>query len=68
MSLFFIVLGVLFLCVLGMSVGVIMGRKPIKHCGAAIDANGNRTECALCGNTTCKNNANALEAQVPQDR
>lgn len=56
MSLFLVVLGVLLLCVLGMSIGVMMGRKPIKHCGASIDANGNRTECALCGNTSCKNN------------
>lgn len=56
MNLFIIVLGVLLLCVLGMSVGVIMGRKPIKHCGAVVDANGNKTECSLCGNMSCKKN------------
>jgi len=51
-----IVLGVLLICVGGMSVGVLAGRKPIKHCGgAATDAQGNPVECALCGNTSCKN-------------
>ncbi|MCC5847825.1 MAG: ApbE family protein [Verrucomicrobia bacterium] len=50
-----IVLAVLLLCVLGMSVGVLSGRKPIKHCGAVVDASGNKVECSICGNTSCKN-------------
>lgn len=51
-----IVLAVLGLCVTGMAVGVMNGRKPIRHCGgASLDADGNRGECALCGNTSCKN-------------
>ena len=54
--LFFIVAGVLLLCVAGMAVGVMAGRKPIQHCGnATVDENGNKVECALCGNTECKN-------------
>jgi len=54
--LFLIVAGILLLCVLGMAVGVMAGRKPIQHCGnATVDKDGNRTECALCGNTQCKN-------------
>jgi hypothetical protein len=52
-----VVLFVFTICVAGMAIGVMNGRKPIKHCGgAALDANGNRTSCALCGNGTCKNN------------
>jgi hypothetical protein len=51
-----IVLAVLGICVTGMAVGVMNGRKPIRHCGgAALDAEGNPGKCALCGNTTCKN-------------
>ncbi len=56
-----IVLGVLLLCVLGMSVGVLSGRKPIKHCGAVVDADGNTVECSLCGNTQCKNKKELAE-------
>ena len=53
-----IVLAVLGLCVTGMAVGVINGRKPIRHCsGAALDADGNPGKCALCGNTTCERQA-----------
>lgn len=66
MNIFIIAPAVLLLCVLGMSIGVIMGRKPIKHCGAAIDANGNKTECALCGNTSCKNKKSPENDQPPQ--
>ena len=55
--LFLIVAAVLLFCVFGMSVGVMAGRKPIQHCGnATVDENGNKRECALCGNTECKNN------------
>ena len=45
-----IVLGVLLLCVAGMAIGVIFGRKPIKHCGGAINDRGEREPCSLCGN------------------
>ena len=56
--LFLIVSAVLLLCVGGIAVGVISGRKPIQHCGnSTVDANGNRSECALCGNKQCKNKA-----------
>lgn len=62
LPLLLIVLFVLGLCVAGMAIGVMNGRKPIKHCGgAALDANGNRSKCALCGNTTCKNNKKPSE-------
>lgn len=51
-----IVLAVLLLCVLGMAIGVMAGRKPIKHCGSTIGANGEVVECSLCGNrSTCPN-------------
>jgi hypothetical protein len=54
---FLIVLAVLLLCVLGMSIGVIFGRKPIKHCGgASIGHKGEVIDCPLCSNTGCKNN------------
>jgi hypothetical protein len=54
--LFLVVTAVLLLCVTGMAVGVMAGRKPIQHCGnATVDENGNKVECALCGNTECKN-------------
>ena len=46
----FIVLGVLLLCVAGMAIGVMFGRKPIKHCGGAINDRGEREPCSLCGN------------------
>ena len=60
-----IVLGVLLLCVAGMAIGVMFGRKPIKHCGGAINEHGEREACSLCGNHgQCKREklANATEA------
>jgi hypothetical protein len=54
--LFLVVAGILLLCVVGMSVGVMAGRKPIQHCGnGTVDKDGRPVECALCGNTECKN-------------
>ena len=54
--LFLVVAGILCLCVAGMSIGVMAGRKPIQHCGnGRVDENGKRVECALCGNKECKN-------------
>lgn len=51
-----IVMAVIGICVTGMAVGVMNGRKPIRHCGgAAADADGKPGKCALCGNTSCKN-------------
>lgn len=51
-----IVLTVLLLCVLGMAIGVMAGRKPIKHCGSTIGPNGEVLECSLCGNRSrCPN-------------
>ena len=51
-----VVLGVLLLCVAGMAVGVMKGRKPIQHCGnATVDKDGNRVDCALCGKKSCPN-------------
>lgn len=61
-----IVLGVLLLCVIGMAVGVLNGRTPIRHCGAVVDAQGNKVECAICGNKTCKNNKK-IDADAPAD-
>jgi hypothetical protein len=53
-----VALGVIGVCVAGMAIGVMNGRTPIKHCGSAsIGPDGKRTECALCGNKTCKNNS-----------
>jgi len=53
--LFLTVFGVLLVCVVAMAVGVLAGRKPIKHCGSAVDADGNKIECSVCGNMSCKN-------------
>ncbi len=63
---FLIVFGVLLVCVVGMSVGVIAGRKPIKHCGSSVDPTGNKVGCSMCGNMECKNNKNGDEKSPPQ--
>ena len=56
-------LGVLLLCVGGMAIGVMFGRKPIKHCGGAINERGEREACTLCGaKGTCKRE----DKQAPQ--
>ena len=51
-----IVLAVLLLCVIGMAVGVMAGRKPIKHCGSSVGPNGETISCPTCGNRSCANN------------
>ncbi|MCK9563608.1 MAG: (Na+)-NQR maturation NqrM [Bacteroidales bacterium] len=53
---FVITLGVLLLVVVGMSVGVIMGRKPIKgSCGGIGAALGEKDYvCEICGNDPAK--------------
>ncbi len=51
-----IVLGVLLLCVTGMSVGVLNGRKPIQHCGnSSLQYKGQQIDCPICANKTCPN-------------
>ncbi len=53
---FLIIFAVLALCVVGMAIGLVFGRPPIKHCGgAAIGPDGKRGTCSLCGNTSCPN-------------
>ena len=56
------VLITLLICVGAMAIGVMFGRKPIKHCGGAQMADGKTVSCALCGNSGCPNKKKA-EAQ-----
>ncbi len=52
-----VVLAVLLLCVLGMAIGVVFGRKPIRHCGgSSLVYKGEKIDCPLCSNEGCKNN------------
>ena len=52
-----IILAVLLLCVLGMAIGVLFGRKPIQHCGnSSLVYKGEKIDCPVCANTRCKNN------------
>lgn len=51
-----IVLAVLLICVGGMSVGVLTGRKPIQHCGSSsLKYKGQKIDCPLCSNKECPN-------------
>ncbi|MGA0334394.1 MAG: ApbE family protein [Kiritimatiellia bacterium] len=53
---FLVILGVLLLCVVGMSIGVLNGRKPIQHCGSSsLKYKGQSIDCPLCSNKECPN-------------
>jgi hypothetical protein len=52
---FAVVLGVLLICVLGMAIGVIFGRKPIQHCSSSFKYKGQNIDCPLCSNKECPN-------------
>jgi len=53
---FVIILAVLLLCVAGMSVGVLNGRKPIQHCASSSrNFKGQPIDCPLCSNKECPN-------------
>lgn len=55
LELFFIVFGVFGFLVAIMAIGVIMGRRPISgSCGGIGRANGEDSECAICGGDTLK--------------
>jgi|GEM_PF-886221 len=57
MILLSITLLVLVLCVAGMAVGVMVGRKPIQHCGnASLKHKGQDIDCPLCANKECPEN------------
>lgn len=54
--LFGIVLGIVLICVAGMSVGVLNGRKPIQHCGnSSLKYKGQEIDCPVCSNKECPN-------------
>jgi hypothetical protein len=54
MALFFIVFGVMFLVITAMSVGVLMGRKPIAGSCGGMSALGMEVACDICGGDTSK--------------
>ena len=51
MNLFFFVLGILALCMLGMAVGIIIRNKGFTTCGraAAAEMEGGSGRCSVCG-------------------
>ena len=49
MTTFFLALFVLLLVVLGMSIGVLLGRKPIAGTCGGMSALGMKTSCDICG-------------------
>ncbi len=49
MTTFLLAFGVLLLIVIAMSVGVLLGRKPIKGSCGGMSALGMETECDICG-------------------
>lgn len=54
MTTFFLALAVLLLVVIGMSVGVIFGKKPIKGSCGGMASLGMETECDICGGDKVK--------------
>ena len=52
MQIFFLTLGLLATIILIMSVGVIMGRKPIAGSCGGMSALGMETDCDICGGDT----------------
>ncbi|MDF3129373.1 ApbE family protein [Kiritimatiellaeota bacterium B1221] len=63
-----IVLAVLLICVLGMSVGVLNGRKPIQHCGSSSrQYKGQEIDCPLCSNKKCPNEKKGACTKGSQD-
>ncbi|MGD9983103.1 MAG: (Na+)-NQR maturation NqrM [Porticoccaceae bacterium] len=51
---FLLALGVLLLLIAGMSIGVLMGRKPIAGSCGGMAALGMEVECDICGGDTTK--------------
>jgi len=54
MTTYILAFGILGLVILGMSVGVIFGRSPIKGSCGGMSALGIDTECEICGGDTAK--------------
>ncbi|MEL0167875.1 MAG: (Na+)-NQR maturation NqrM [Pseudomonadaceae bacterium] len=57
---------VMLLCVAGMAVGVMMGRKPIAGSCGGIGAVGVDKACGICGGDTTKCEEASAKAGVPQ--
>ena len=51
---FLLALGILLLLIAGMSIGVLMGRKPIAGSCGGMAALGMEVECEICGGDTTK--------------
>ncbi|HLV76827.1 MAG TPA: (Na+)-NQR maturation NqrM [Marinobacter sp.] len=70
MGTFFLVLFIVLLLMLGMSIGVIFGRKPISGTCGGIGALGISASCEICGGNTqkCEESRSGSDAPVkPED-
>ncbi|MBJ6137475.1 (Na+)-NQR maturation NqrM [Marinobacter litoralis] len=65
MSTFLLVLAIVVLLMVGMSVGVIFGRKPISGTCGGIGALGISSSCDICGGNTQKCEESRSESAAP---